>query len=39
MFDSKKTLLSNIRELGGILALFSVSSLTVLLLSQTWVNF
>lgn len=39
MFDKKKSLLNNIRELGSILALFSISSLTVLVLSQTWVNF
>ncbi len=39
MFDKRNSLLKNIRELGGILALFSVASLTVLLLSQTWVNY
>ncbi len=39
MFDKKNSLVSNIREFGGILALFSVASLTVLMLSQTWVNY
>jgi|GEM_PF-6973939 len=39
MFDKRKSFLSNIREFGGIIALFSVASMTVLLLSQTWVNY
>ncbi len=39
MFDKKSSLLSNIREFGGILVLFSVASLAVLAVSQTWVNY
>jgi len=39
MFDKRNSLLNNIRELGGLLAMFSVTAVSVLLLSETWVNF
>ncbi|CAM2913512.1 hypothetical protein L911_2985 [Vibrio fluvialis I21563] len=39
MYDKKQSWSINLRELFGMLAMFSATSLVVLMLSLTWVNF
>lgn len=38
MLDKKQSLSVSVRELFGMLAMFSATSLVVMMLSLTWVN-
>lgn len=38
MLDKKQSLSLNVRELFGMLAMFSATALVVMMLSLTWVN-